>query len=406
MTSRREFLTLVGAGVAATMVGCDAGPARPAADPSIRDVLLVDTTNGLAVLRGGVVQPLGSAVVTPDGQTIYATRAIGSDTELRTLSSRTGVVSRSVQLPGHWTPSVAGAPNDVVALVADAAAVSPDLYAPSGRTSTSVLIVDGATTHRFDLAGNYVPDAFTRDSLELFVLDWVPSTAPEHYRVRGVDLASGEVSVLWGRDKQPIPPEAEEQMRGVRRNAVYAISGDILYTLYTHQPAPGSATAGWSGSDNAFIHTLHLDQRWAYCVDLPAPFGLDPNTSHAIAIDSNGSSLYVVDAAAGKVAVVDTESLEVQRVGDIPPMTGPAYATFAAGALHIAVGARMVPVRRDLTLGTAWSLPEPTLGLLSSVDGTRVYVGSSGAIDWYDVTNRQRLGGSAVDGLVGLRRAV
>src|SRR5262249_3520838 len=162
---------------------------------------------------------------------------------------------------------------------------------PAARDHTSVLIVRGGEVRRLDLTGNFVPDAFTPDGAGLFVLDWLPWTAPEHYRVREVDLASGAASALYGRDKQPIPPEAEEQMRGVRRNAVFGTGGDVLYTLYTHQP--GTGPAGWPGTDNAFIHTLQLDQHWAYCIDLPSPFGLDANASHALAIDGGGSHLFV-----------------------------------------------------------------------------------------------------------------
>jgi DNA-binding beta-propeller fold protein YncE len=147
-------------------------------------------------------------------------------------------------------------------------------------------------------------------------------------------------------------------------------------------------------------------QHWAYCVDLPAPFGLDPNSSHAIAIEPGGSRLFVVDAAAGKLAVVDTESLEVRRVLDVPKEAGPAYATFAANTLFIAAGTAMVPVAgRDLVPGPARGLPAPVTGLASSVDGQRVYVGMADAVEWYD-GGANRLGRVPVKGLTGVRQAL
>lgn len=400
MTSRRNFLTLLGAGAAASLVGCDAGAPRSAGPQAAPDVLLIDTVDGLAVLRGATVQPWGAAVASPDGRTIFATRPNGGDTELRTISVNSGVVTRSVHLPGRWSPSAAGPLG--VALVDDAGTA----YPPTGRNRTSVLIVSDGETRRLDLAGNYAPDAFTDDGSGLFVLDWLPSTAPEHYRVREVNVSTGEISALFGRDKQPIPPEAEEQMRGVRRNAVLGDSGEVLYTLYTHQPSPAAGTAGWTGGDNAFIHTLHLVQHWAYCVDLPAPFGLDPNSSHAIAIEPGGSRLFVADAAAGKLAVVDTESLQVGRVLDVPKADGPAYATFAANTLFIAAGTAMVPVAgTNLAAGPPRQLPAAASGLASSVDDQRVYVGMADAVEWYDGGGR-RLGRVPVKGLTGLRQAV
>ena len=197
-------------------------------------------------------------------------------------------------------------------------------------------------------------------------------------------------------------------MRGVRRNAVLGTQNDVLYTLYTHQPSSAAGLAaeedGW---DNAFIHTLHLEQRWAHCVDLPAPFGLDPNASHAIAADTDGTSVYVVDAAAGKLAVVGTESLSVQRVLDIPKGTGPAYATFAADTLYVATGTQVVAVAsRDLSSRVVGPLSGDALGMMSSVDGQRVYVGLPDAVAWYSAASFAELGRVAVPALTGLRHAI
>jgi hypothetical protein len=217
-------------------------------------------------------------------------------------------------------------------------------------------------------------------------------------------VVGGAVTALYGRDKAPIPPEQEEQMRGVRRNAVLGTHNDVLYTLYTHQPSSSTEEEGW---DSAFIHTLHLEQRWAHCVDLPAPFGLDPNASHAIAADTDGTNVYVVDAAAGKLAVVGTESLSVERVLDIPKGTGPAYAAFAADTLYVATGTQVVAVAgRDLSSRVVASLSGNAYGLASSVDGHRVYVGLPDAVAWYDAATFTQSGRIAVPGLTGLQRAI
>ncbi len=409
MTSRRNFLTLVGAGAAVTLLGCDTtsgAPVTAAARAELPDVLLVDTANGLGVVRGGSVTALGPAVVTADGRTIFAARGIGPDTEVLTIETDSGQVTRSVRLPGAWVPAVASPLAAALIAPTHDSGAAPVAYAPAGRASTSVMIIAfSGTTRRLDLAGNYVPDAFSNDGTGLFVLDWLPSGAPEHYRVREVNVDNGRPSPLLTRDKQPVPPEAEEQMRGFRRNAVFGPRWDVLYTLYTHQPGTVPSERGWPGADNAFVHTLQLDQHWAYCVDLPAPFGLDPNASHALAAD--GSRLFVVDAAAGKLAVVDTESLAVSDVATLPAAAGSAYAVAASDAVHIAVGARLTAIDKNtLAPRQARTMTANVLGLVASADGSRIYVGTAGAVDCYDAATWQQLGRVSVAGLTGLRQAV
>ena len=46
---------------------------------------------------------------------------------------------------------------------------------------------------------------------------------------------------------------------------------------------------------HAFVHTLSLDQCFAYCIDLPAPFGEGPAEGHAIAVGRSGGRPVVVD---------------------------------------------------------------------------------------------------------------
>jgi hypothetical protein len=52
------------------------------------------------------------------------------------------------------------------------------------------------------------------------------------------------------------------------------------------------------------------------------------------------------------------------------------------------------------------SLPGNALGLMSSVDSQRVYVGLPGAVAWYDASSFTRLGQVTVPALTGLRQAV
>ena len=252
---------------------------------------------------------------------------------------------------------------------------------PAGRDVTPVLIADaGGIRQRLRLPGNFVPEAFTNDLAGLFVLEWLPPNAPDRYRVRVVDLATGKPDPLVTRDKGPIPTGAEEEMRGDGRQAVLAPNRTVLYTLYTHQPDhqhTRDRISGRPGSDvHAFVHTLHLEQRWAYCVDLPHPFGEGPADGHAMAITPDGTRLYVVDVTSGIVAEISTEELTVCRTAKLVAATGPAYAVADGDRLFLGAGATVWT--SDLAgLGGATARPvrDPGTGLVLSPDGRRLYSG-------------------------------
>ena len=87
-----------------------------------------------------------------------------------------------------------------------------------------------------ELPGNLEPEAFSAAGERLFVLDYLPPAAPDRYRVRMVNLATGKLEPLLTPAKSVVPPGAEEEMRGEGRQAVYDAGRQLLFTLYTHQP--------------------------------------------------------------------------------------------------------------------------------------------------------------------------
>jgi hypothetical protein len=406
MTTRRNFLTLVGAGAALAAAGC-AAPARqtrPTGQAANPDVLLLDTTAGLGALRDGHLTAYGPAVPTPDNATVYAAATAGPDTDLRTIAAVSGAITATTRLRGIWVPHVSGSTGGTVALTPPAPATA-DPYAPGGRGQTSILVVGTqAEPVRLDLAGNYAPDAFASDNTGLFVLDWQPATAPDHYRVREIDFMTRTPNQLFTRDKRLIPPDQEEKMRGQRRNAVFGPVAEVLYTLYTNQPGRTGDTDGW---DTAFIHTLHLAQHWAYCVDLDAPFGIDPNASHAIAIAPDGSALYVADVKSGRLAMVDTDALSVRRTVAIPASPSPAYAVATTDALFVGAGSRVHAIDpAALTVRASWDVSGPIGGLAAGGHGDRLYIGLPGAVAWHDTASGRRLGTRSVSGVTGIRAAI
>jgi hypothetical protein len=279
---------------------------------------------------------------------------------------------------------------------------------PAGRARTSLLVVANGEQRTYEFAGVLEPDAFTRDDTGLFVLEWLPATAPDHYRVRLLDLAAGTVGPLFTRDKAPVPPGAEEEMRGDGRQAVLSPDGQVLYTLYTHQPGhrhTRDLLSGRPGNAHAFVHVLHLTDRWAYCLDLPDPFGTGPAAGHALAVTRDGRELAVVDVSTGHLAYADTTALTITRVGPAPVAAGAASLAFTPDGRRVLVGAGPAIRVIDHAAGTTtaeWPVPGDVRGLGVGPDGADVYCGGSDEVLWLDAASGAVRGRMPVPGLLAL----
>ncbi|MFG3303153.1 YncE family protein [Micromonospora chersina] len=402
--SRRRILTLLAGAGAAALAGCEPARGRAPA-PAVPDPLLVRVDEGLGLLRGSDRRTIPRAVATADGTWVFATAPAGPDTACWRFDTATSHTSPRTVLPGRWVPRAVSADGTRVALTPTGMPV--DGGRPPGREVTPVLVADaGGVRHRLDLRGAVVPEAFTADGAGLFVLDWLPATAPDRYRVRVVDLATGTPGPLSTRDKAPVPPGAEEEMRGDGRQAVLAPDRTVLYTLYTHQPGhqhTRDLVSGRPGDAHAFVHTLNLRERWAYCVDLPHPFGESPAVGHAMAISLDGGRLLVADVSSGTVADIATEDLTVRRTVPQPPGTGAAYAAASDDRLFLAAGTTVRALDLTRLTGTVdWPVREPVTGLVASRDGGRLYVGQRDAVSWHDPATGRELGRVPFPGLVGV----
>ncbi|WP_250035678.1 YncE family protein [Paractinoplanes maris] len=397
MTTRRSFLALSGGVLAASaLAGCreQAAAAVPSAVP---DVLLADSGNGIVRIRGTEVRPLGPrSVLSRNGTTAYVVDGTG----LQRIEAATGAPTHRQDIGGGWAPRVVAESSDLCVLTGSAPAEPP-----AGRTTSPLLVVGPDRRQKFTLPGCVEPDAFTADGTGLFVLDWLPADRPDHYRVRLLDLTDGKLYPLLTRDKRPVPEGAEEQMRGRGRQAVYAADRQTLYTLYTHQPEhqhTRNLLGGTRSHVHAFVHVLHLAERWAYCLDLPDPFGHGPAEGHALAVA--GGQLAVLDTASGSIARTDVETLAAPAVTRIPAGRGAASIGFGPdGRLFAADGAEVHVLDRSAgqQLGR-WSLPTAARGLRLSADGTRFYAGGENEVAWLDSTSGELRGRARVDGLVAL----
>lgn len=371
-------------------------------------LIVAGTRAGLVSVRGDRRLDHGpAAVLSADGDRVYAATVDGSATTLVTTDLHTGADVGRARLTGAWTPRVVGPSGGFAAFTPPDPAGSTAGPVPAGRTHTPVLVA-GPTgeLHRLDLPGNVAPDAFGVDGSALFVLEWLPAQSPERYRVRVVDLPGGTARPLLTRTKEPVPAGAEEEMRGDGRQAVLSRNRHILYTLYTHQPDhqhTRDLVAGRPGGAHAFVHVLHLLERWAYCLDLPDPFGHGPPAGHAIALRPDGRQLLVADLTGGRLAVADTETLTITGVLPVPTATGPAALAATQVRTFLGMGGNVAVVDHGSGSTTPWwKAPGEIRGLGFDRAGTRLAVADPGGVTWVGLDTGKPAGRVPVDGLTAL----
>ncbi|GAA3798370.1 hypothetical protein GCM10022226_17140 [Sphaerisporangium flaviroseum] len=413
---RRDFFTITGglAG-AALLASCTRDPAGTPASPvraqasgtpaPAAHVLYADVSTNLSAIDAGTGATIYSSarpVPAADWSRLYTVSPAG---RLLTLDARTGrELSRTPVPPGLVARAVSPLGTSVVL----GAPAQADPYGKPGRRITTLVVADpreSTAPQVLRLDGNFEPDGFSSDGSVLFLLQYLPATAPEGYRVKAYSVGQRKFLSLLTRDKTPVPKGAEETMRGEGRIAVMDTSGRRLYTLYTHQPDhlhTRDLVAGRTTGVHAFVHVLDLTQQWAYCLDLPEPFGRGPAENHTLAISYD--SLYIYDGTTGTLAQAATESLAIERTVSIGASSGTAWASAAGDSLYIAAGPSVRAVGTGaLTIRGAWRLPAAALGVAISPDEKSVYAGISGGVVRLDGQGGRELSRLAVPGISRLR---
>jgi hypothetical protein len=384
--------------MAGLLAACDEPPVQSA---QAGDRLLVAHRDGLGIFDAGTKKWLAE----PKTATASGARLFTLDGEtLLVRESDTARVSEQSPLSGKWTPRTAS--HDQVALLSGSHAAA-DIYRPEPRVSTSLLVMrDGRERKRFELDGNVEPEAFSSDGDRLFLLDYLPPKAPSAYRVRVLNMLTSQVDPLLTRTKTLVPEGAEEVMRGQGRHAVHDVGRGILFTLYTHpgdHQHTGELLGVRPGAPNvhAFIHALHLEEGWAFCIDLPAPFGTGAAQGHTIALSSNGSQLYAISAQHGTVALIDPSGLAVLQTQTFTPASGAAY------ALGLPEGRLLVGAGRQLTMFEGvkrdeWGLGFDVRGLAL---GSQLWAGRDGGVCALDFQARKEIDRAEIAAMAGLRQA-
>lgn len=359
--------------------GCGEPPQRTDAPSAL---LFVRTASGLEVIdaaTGGVGLRAEDAVVAPDFSTLVTAERRGGETLVRRLALSGEEIGRLVT-SGELSPRVVGRGGSLVALGAPRTVGSAP-YLPEGKTETRIVVVDQADepgeVREFELEGNFEPEAFSTDGTELFMIEFLPAADPTRYQVRRLKLKNGRV-VPIGRLKNAAP----DQMQGTGRTQVHAPGGDELYTLYTQQeeaghPGEADAAHGHSPGEQAFVHLLNLEGKWAHCIDLPDEFGAGDATASALAISPDGRRLYVVDWSNGVVALVNPRRLGVIRTAPVAfgPPDEETFARATDDRLYVAGGHEVVVLElSSFRVLDRWDMSEEVRGLNMSADGSALYV--------------------------------
>jgi DNA-binding beta-propeller fold protein YncE len=161
----------------------------------------------------------------------------------------------------------------------------------------------------------------------------------------------------------------------------------------------------------AFVHVLSLAEGWAYCVDLPLPFGMGPASAHALALSPDGRRLYTVDRSTGTLAVVDTESLQLLQTApkevlvDPTPRAGAVAAVqVRRGTLFLGGGSEVISLdATTLAPEQRWAVSGLITGLGMSPDANRLYVGLADRAVVLDAASGRELGAVAAPGLAGIQ---
>jgi hypothetical protein len=399
VAAMRTLARLALAVTLASVVAC--APPRVGTPTADGDLVFVGQEGALLAVdpaRGLTAFTVGGAVPSADWSRLFAT-APGAG-RLTTLDAASGRERASRPVADDLRVRVVSGSGRLAAL-APAAGDGASLWLPPGRERTGLVVAspDGADEpRRYDLVGNFEPEAFSADDRVLYLLEYLPPLAPDRYRVRALELGDGKLREVLTRSKQA----NLEEMRGQGRVQVLAPDRRTLYTLYTRQPDHLHAREMAAGRtdpnhSHAFVHVLSLAEGWTYCVDLPPPFGIGQAAGHALAVAPDGRSIYVLDGAGGKLVRIDARDLVVDRAADLTPDPaagrGAALAVDRAGRLYLAgPGGLTVLGADDLGRRERWTVPGGVGGAAVSADGRRLYLGAERGLLIVDTATGRELG--------------
>jgi hypothetical protein len=355
----------------------------PDADVAGGDMLFLSARGGgLTVLEQGARTPTYSdrnSTPSSNWSTIVRSEWQGNTTKLIANDPTSGVSRWETVVGGLQRVKIVSADGTLVA-----ASPRTERYYLRGRATTSLTVTGSARLEpkRYELDGNFEPEAFSTDGHSLFLVSYLPSRHPVNYQVRRLDLMTGEVEGVYTPDAH-----LQQSMGGTARIQAASPDGTRLYTLYTLQGDKNT-------EPRAFVHVLSLDELWAHCIELPDGFVSSDQESAAITVARDGAHVYLVDSNSEALVEIDAEQLAVSRTGtvDLSVARGAYLADSSDGTLYAASGVQVVAVDlKTFEQRDVWQMFANVTGLQVGTDPNELYVGVDSEIIVLDVTTGNRV---------------
>lgn len=347
------------------------------------DLLYISSRGGgLAVIGSDAASPTFSghnSTPSNDWETVVQNEWM--DRKTRLIASSTGSGARRWEMVIEDLQRVKIVSGDGTLVATGPVSERPYL---KGRRVTTLTVAGSGRTEpeRFELQGNYEPEAFSTDGNSLFVVSYLPARKPTSYQVRRLDLTTGKVEGVYTPDAH-----LQQAMGGTARIQAASPDGSRLYTLYTVE---GNKDA----EARAFVHVLDLDELWAHCIELPTGFEKSDRDSGAITVAEDGKRVYLADATTEALAEIDAHKLVVSRTGtvDLDLGSGTYLAEAAGSTLYAASGGDVIAI--DLSKfeeRASWMMFASIAGLQVGVDPKELFVGVDDRIIVLDVETGTRL---------------
>lgn len=359
--------------------GCGS-PERPV---SGGDLLLISTRGGgIAVTEAGASEPAFSArnsTPSANWKTVVRSYRLGNTTKLVAFEPQTGVRRWETVIGDAQRVKIVSGDGSLVA-----ASPRSERDYLRGRTTTTLTVAGNARPEprRYELQGNFEPEAFSTDGNSLFLVSYLPARKPVNYQVRRLDLETGNVEGVYTPDAH-----LQEQMGGTARIQAASPDGSRLYTLYT---VDGASDA----QPRAFVHVLDLDELWAHCIELPKGFEASDGETAAITVSRDGAHAYLADSNSERLVEIDTVALQVSQVGtvDLDIASGTHLLEAPGSTLYAASGVDVIALDvESLEERDAWQMFSSISGLQVGTDPNKLYVGVDDRIIVLDVITGSRL---------------
>lgn len=366
--SRPRSVMIGIASVVVLVVGVVAGTGG-AADPRL---LVVDADGAVSLIdavTGETGYTVAGATPTPDRSTLLTTSTAAGGTELTTRDAANGQVTGRTSLPvDDLTVRTVSPDGGAVALLPGDP--GPGLYDPEPRERTSITVAytDQRPARTYDLKGNIEPEIFSLDEDALFVLSFVPPSAPDGYLVQRLDLLTGELT-----DTGAPQADLNPRMSGRARAQALHPDGTHLYTLYTTRSDEPVVDPDGEEDRWAFIHVIDLEEQTSFCIFLQRPVGTGDEAAIGFGIAPDGRWLYVADSSTSTLTRVDAIALTAEAPRHLeqlrPSDDAAAVAVARDGTVYVATGTVLLEVdAASLEPIEAWSFHPDTVDGLAAVD--------------------------------------